>query len=80
MVSAVYQTSPRIPQLQFAQPHLNSIADVAGNHPIIGKQAHRCVLLPVLIKHRQALSPRCFLLIVDLAQIQNCSLRGLARR
>jgi hypothetical protein len=70
----------RIPQLQFAEPNLNAIDGVVGKDSVLGKQTHGRVLLPILIKHRQTFSPRRFLLIVDLSQLQNRSLRHLARR
>src|SRR5262245_33074152 len=50
-----------------------------ANDAIVRKQAHRRVLLPVLIKHGQTLSPRRFLLIVDFSQIQHGPLSRLSR-
>ncbi len=61
-------------QLQFAESHLNPIAYTCGNAMVVGKQAHRGVLLPVFVEYGQALSPRFFLLVIDLSQIQHRSL------
>ena len=70
----------RPPQFQFPQPHLNPVAHPGRNGVIVGKQAHRRVLRPVLVEYRQALSPRFFLLVVNLSQIQHRSLcRATAR-
>ena len=47
---------------------------------IVGKQAHRRVLRPVLVEYRQAFLPRFFLLVVDLSQIQHRPLCRATRR
>src|SRR5213594_4425289 len=69
-----------VPQLQLTEPNLNPVGHVAGNDAIVRKQTHRRVLLSVLIEYRQALSPRRFLLVVNLPQIQHPSLCCLTRR
>ena len=47
---------------------------------IVGKQAHGGVLRLVLVEYRKTLLPCFFLFVVDLPQVQDCSLGCPTRR
>jgi hypothetical protein len=68
----------RPPQLEAAEAHRHGVQRVGGNRTILREQAHRGVTLVGLVEYLQRPSPRSLLLIVDLAQIQNRTLRRLA--
>src|SRR5580704_6578102 len=68
------------PQFQPAQSHLQAVHCVGWNLPVVGEQAHAGVALFLLVEYIQRFAPLGFLLIVDLAQIQNRPLHGLIAR
>src|SRR5205085_1250507 len=68
----------RTPQFQPAQAHLHAVDGIGGNFPIVGKQTHGCEALFTFVEYIERLAPRGLLLIVDLAEIENGALRGLA--
>src|SRR3954462_12686756 len=67
------------PQLHAAQSYLQRIDSLGRKGAIVRKQTQIGGALPVFIKDLQRLAPRRFLFVVDLAQIQNRALYGLAR-
>src|SRR5271157_499651 len=66
------------PQLHLAELHLDAVDSIEGNRPIFRKQAQRTVPLPLLIKHRERLTPGRLLAVVDLPEVQHLPLRHLA--
>src|SRR5579872_5227459 len=65
-------------QFQPAQAHLHAVDGIGGNFPIVGKQTHGGEALFGFAEYIERLAPRRLLLIVDLAEIENGALRGLA--
>jgi len=57
---------------------LQTVDGIGGDFAVVGKQTQVRILLLLFVKHRQRLTPRRLLLIVDLAEIENGSLYRLA--
>src|SRR3984885_13668849 len=68
------------PQFEPAQFDLRTVQRVGGNLPVVREKTHCRVALFGFIEDVQRLAPRRLLLVVNLAQIQNCALCRLPTR
>src|SRR6202022_2929326 len=67
----------RPPQFQATHFYWHTVDGIGGDLAGVGKQTQVRILLLLFVKHRQRLTPRRLLLIVDLAEIENGSLHRL---
>src|SRR5512134_2182589 len=70
----------RPPQFQFAQSDLQAVGGIRGDLAILGEQTQRARALLLFIEDLQGLAPGRLLAVVDLAQVKDGALRGLAGR
>jgi hypothetical protein len=71
---------PWPPQFQTVQANLCAIYGVSRKLAIVREKTHRGEALFLLVEYLQRLAPRRLLLIINLAEIQDCTLCSFSAR